>query len=283
LGDKQLVADIEADAQIMNVLRGCEAVAVASSEEQPEDILLHPEGSFSVAFDPLDGSSIIAANWAVGSIFAVFPGNGFIHRSGRDQIAAAYAVHGPRTVLVLARPQGASTANFNLTPHDDGGPAEKSVSNPCVVQEYVMVNDDKWVLNRDNVKIEPRKKVFAPANLRASADNAAYGALVTELMKERYTLRYSGGMVPDVHHIVAKGGGVFCNPRSASAPAKLRCLYEVLPLAFVVEAAGGGSTTDGENSALDVVLRGHDDRSTVCLGSIEEVQRSRMAMGAGSG
>jgi sedoheptulose-bisphosphatase len=65
LGDKQLVADVEADAKIMAALQSCGAVEVASSEEQPTDILLGGHG-FSVAFDPLDGSSIIAANWAVG-------------------------------------------------------------------------------------------------------------------------------------------------------------------------------------------------------------------------
>lgn len=65
LGDKQLVADVEADGRIMAALRGCDAVATASSEEQPEDLTLGGSG-YSVAFDPLDGSSIIAANWAVG-------------------------------------------------------------------------------------------------------------------------------------------------------------------------------------------------------------------------
>lgn len=36
-----------------------------------------------------------------------------------------------------------------------------------------------------------------------------------------------------------QGGGVFCNPASPGAPAKLRVLYECWPLAFVIEAAGG--------------------------------------------
>lgn len=59
------MADIEADNHIMTALRKCPAVAVASSEEQPEDLQLGGAG-YSVAFDPLDGSSIIGANWAVG-------------------------------------------------------------------------------------------------------------------------------------------------------------------------------------------------------------------------
>ena len=47
-------------------------------------------------------------------------------------------------------------------------------------------------------------QLFAPANLRATADNPAYGELVRHWMEQRYTLRYSGGMVPDVNHIFAK-------------------------------------------------------------------------------
>jgi sedoheptulose-bisphosphatase len=56
-----------------------------------------------VAFDPLDGSSIVDANFAVGSIFGVWPDGPLVGRSGREQVAAAYAIYGPRTTLVLAR------------------------------------------------------------------------------------------------------------------------------------------------------------------------------------
>ena len=58
-----------------------------------------------MAFDPLDGSSIVDANFAVGSIFGIWPGDGLLGRRGRDQAAAAYAVYGPRTILVIALPQ----------------------------------------------------------------------------------------------------------------------------------------------------------------------------------
>jgi hypothetical protein len=47
-------------------------------------------------------------------------------------------------------------------------------------------------------------QVFAPANLRAAADNAAYMDLVSSFISQKYTLRYTGGFVPDVHHILTK-------------------------------------------------------------------------------
>lgn len=264
LGDKQLVADVAADAKVMAALAACGAVATGSSEEQPSDHALGGQG-YSVAWDPLDGSSIIGANWAVGSVFGVWPGDWLVGRPGREQVAAAYAVHGPKTVLVLARPVAGADAAAGL-----------------VVQEFMHDPSAGWLLSRGDVRIPSSKKVFAPANLRASADNEAYRVLVQAWMAERYTLRYSGGMVPDMHHILAKGGGVFCNPASAAAPPKLRLLYEVLPLAFVVEAAGGASF-DGRGSALDAAPPSHDARGVVCLGSAAEVERCAPAMRAGTG
>lgn len=59
---------------------------------------------YCVAFDPLDGSSVLGADFAVGSIFGVWPGEDLSGLKGRDQVAAAYAVYGPRTVLVMATP-----------------------------------------------------------------------------------------------------------------------------------------------------------------------------------
>lgn len=58
---------------------------------------------FSVAFDPLDGSSVIDANFAVGSIFAIFSGREFIRQRIADQRAACMATYGPRTTIIVRR------------------------------------------------------------------------------------------------------------------------------------------------------------------------------------
>jgi fructose-1,6-bisphosphatase len=64
-------------------------------------------------------------------------------------------------------------------------------------------------------------------------------------------LNNSGAMVPDVHHMISKGGGLFLSPGSAAAPPKLRLLFEACPMAYVVEAAGGASSdADGLQSLL---------------------------------
>ena len=71
----------------------------------------------------------------------------------------------------------------------------------------------------------------------------------------------------------AQGGGVFCSPVSATAPAKLRLLYECAPLAFVVEAAGGASQ-DGHGSSLARRIKSSADRSAISLGSQSDVAKS---------
>lgn len=48
-------------------------------------------------------------------------------------------------------------------------------------------------------------------------------------------IRYTGGMVPDVFQIIVKEKGVFTNVTSPSTKAKLRILFEVAPLALMVE------------------------------------------------
>ena len=44
-------------------------------------------------------------------------------------------------------------------------------------------------------------KMFSPGNLRASFDNPEYEKLISYWVGEKYTLRYTGGMVPDVFQV----------------------------------------------------------------------------------
>ena len=74
---------------------------------------------------------------------------------------------------------------------------------------------------------------------------------------------------------------MFLNPVAASAPAKLRLLYECAPLAYIVEAAGGAST-DGAQSCtlLDAPINALDARTAICLGSVSEVHRAQHCLHA---
>jgi len=85
-------------------------------------------------------------------------------------------------------------------------------------------------------------------------------------------------MVPDVNQIMVKGKGVFVNAESKAAKAKLRLLYEVAPIGYVIEKAGGKSS-DGEQSVLNIEVVGTEDRTQVAYGSAGEVDRFEQLVG----
>jgi len=260
-GDEQLHLDIDSDNAVFAAIRASQVFWIAASEETPVETNVGPASGlatgnmFSLGFDPLDGSSIIDANFSVGSIFGIWPGKGVLGRKGSEQVASAVAVHGPRTTLCIAL--GASAV---------------STQKPIVLEVTLVHNRHTWELSRDAIHIQDEGKVFAPGNLRATNDNPQYNALVQHWISNRYTLPYSGVMVPDVYHIFAKSKGVFSNVSSEKAKAKLRLLYEVAPLGFMVECAGGVTTHEAhDQSVLDIPIEDLDQRLGVCFGSAKEV------------
>ena len=244
-GDEQLALDVFADQVVFEELEKSGVVAVAASEEQSEEKVLNEKGEFTTACDPLDGSSLVDVNLAVGTIFGIWHGKKIIGKTGRDMVAAGYAVYGPRTTFVIAI---------------DSKPAE-----------FTLQRNGEWDLTLEKMEIG-EGKLFAPGNLRACAENKEYLTLLDFWAENGYQLRYSGGMVPDIHQILIKGKGIFSYPGSESCPAKLRLVYECAPLAYVVEKAGGASS-DLEKSILDQEIQNLEQRTVVALGSKEEVDR----------
>jgi sedoheptulose-bisphosphatase len=113
-------------------------------------------------------------------------------------------------------------------------------------------------------------KMFSPGNLRATFDNPAYEKLINHYITEKYTLRYTGGMVPDVFQIIVKEKGVFTNITSPSSKAKLRILFEAAPIGLLIENAGGASSMEGK-SILDIPIEAYDQRTQIMYGSKGEI------------
>lgn len=253
-GDEQLAVDMLANNLLFEALKHSHFCKYACSEEIPElqDMGGPVEGGFSVAFDPLDGSSIVDTNFTVGTIFGVWPGDKLIGVTGREQVAAAMGVLGPRTTYVLALKDFPGT------------------------HEFLLLDEGKWQHVKETHEIG-EGKLFSPGNLRATFDNANYAKLVDYYVREKYTLRYTGGMVPDVNQIIVKEKGIFTNVTSPTAKAKLRLLFEVAPLGLLIENAGGYSS-DGYKSVLDKVVENIDDRTQVAYGSKNEIIRFEETM-----
>jgi sedoheptulose-bisphosphatase len=248
-GDVQLTVDVIADQLMWDAVHASELVKEAASEEEPVVKQIKPNGKYVVCWDPLDGSSIVDNNWAVGTMIGIWSTKtGLLGATGRDQVTSIIALYGPRTTVLVKL--------------DDG------------VYEFTLAEGNKWICSRAKITIEKSAKIFAPANLRAAQDVSGYQDLVNYWMKERYTLRYSGGLVPDVYQQFTKRQGVFSNPTSKNAPAKLRIAFEAAPFGLLVEAAGG-KTSDGVTggSILDVKITAVDQRTALCIGSADEVDR----------
>ncbi|KAF1966960.1 sedoheptulose-1,7-bisphosphatase [Bimuria novae-zelandiae CBS 107.79] len=283
-GDNQLNVDLATNEVIHKALRTCPSILSASSEEDAgESPVQHtapspstsPSASketYAVAFDPLDGSSIIPANWSVGTIIGVWDGSTALRVRAREkQIAAILGVLGPRTTAIVAvRLPGSASASPAPLCFEVGLPAP---------------NADIHVL-RETVKFAPHDEIktryFAPANLRAAAQDSAYKSLLDYFIASEYTLRYSGGLVPDVYHAFVKGHGVYVSPVTEKSKAKLRVLYEVAPIALIVECAGGRAVDAGTGEGiLEKRVEDVDDRSGLVCGTSEEVELvMRMLKGA---
>ncbi|KAK4448394.1 sedoheptulose-1,7-bisphosphatase [Podospora aff. communis PSN243] len=269
-GDEQLNVDVIAENHIREALAKCPSVKVASSEEDPvERCVIHscpvPDASsdteqYTVAFDPLDGSSIIAPNWTVGTIIGVWDSgeSALGQRPDDKQIASILGVFGPRTTAIIAiRMPGYTGTCFEV------GLSESEAG--------------IWELVRPSVRLgdaaAQKIRYFAPANLRAAAEDENYMGLVNYYIMNKYTLRYSGGLVPDVVHALVKGHGIYLSPVTIASKAKLRRLYELCPLAMVVECAGGSAVDLATGSRiLAQAVKTCDERGGIVCGTIEEVQ-----------
>ncbi|KAH8162079.1 hypothetical protein CIB48_g6180 [Xylaria polymorpha] len=271
-GDAQLNVDVLAEQFFREEMAACPAIVAASSEEDPvetqsttpgdeEEEEEGEESYYAVAFDPLDGSSIIAPNWAVGSILGIWAGRTALRQDPSRQVAAVLGVYGPRTTAVVAvRVPGRENAAVCL----EVGVTE---SGSCeIVRDLTLRNT------------EIKTRYFAPANLRAASEDPRYLALVTRYIAERYTLRYSGGLVPDVVHALVKGHGVYLSPVTAGSKAKLRRAFELLPVALVVECAGGAAIdpADGRR-VLETPLNHLDETAGLVCGTAEEVEKVKAA------
>jgi sedoheptulose-bisphosphatase len=253
-GDDVLSVDLLADDCISRHLQQCPQVAAFCSEERPTltrtgNLRQGGGAGYCVAFDPLDGSSVIPCNFAVGSIFGVWRGDDFVGQRVKDIVASVVVVYGPRTAMFL------SHRNF-------GG-----------VVEFLLERDGSWVrISETPLVVRKDATIFAPGNLRAVAVLPWYRRIVVDYMNKGTTLRYTGGMVPDVCQILIKGNGVFMTPESPKHKVKLRVLFECGPMAFMLQCAGGYSTT-GLGDYMDVIITELHQRSPIALGSSNDVRR----------
>lgn len=257
-GESQLAADAYADDLLVDRIGSIDGVAGYASEEAQavEDV---GEGGFHVAVDPLDGSSNLKSNNAMGTIVGVYDEP--LPARGTDLVAAGYVLYGPITTMVVAR---------------DGRVREEVIhgrgSEPDVDREGA--DGQREVVN-DDVTLSAEPTVYGFGG-RVPDWPAPFEAYVREIESE-LKLRYGGAMVGDVNQVLTYGG-IFAYPALESSPeGKLRLQFEGNPVAYVIETAGGASST-GDGSILEVVPADLHQRVPVHVGNAALIDRLEDAL-----
>jgi len=247
-GEEQLALDVLSDRIIKKRLIHSGVVCNMVSEEMEDiyEVTEQREGLYSVAYDPLDGSSLVDVNLAVGTIVSIFEGCDLL-QAGRKQVAAMYILYGPRVSLVYSVGNG--------------------------VHEFTMNSLMEFTLTRENITMKPTGDIHSPGGLRNKYGEGVE-KFVRHLEEKGSKLRYSGGFVPDINQILMKGKGIFMYPALNGSPnGKLRVLYELNPMAFLVEHAGGAAST-GSIPVLDLVPESLDQRAPIFIGCRDDVAKA---------
>ena len=254
-GEAQIRMDVISNEVIMRVLGSRSSIAVLGSEEDHEPTILRKGsegGKYCVLFDPLDGSSNLDTAVGVGTIFTVLKNDPNIPgametvcQRGSDQIAAGYVLYGSSTVFMLTTGHG--THMFELD---------------TSVGSFLLVKRD--------LQIPAANKVYSVNEANLEGFPKGYRDYVAWTHNNQYSSRYIGSMVADVHRTLVNGG-VFLYPPTKKHPSgKLRLLYEANPMSFLMEQAGGKSTT-GSQRTMNVVPKQLHERTPLVMGSPDEV------------
>ena len=261
-GEDQKKLDVLANDLLLDALAKNAHCAGVASEELDDATPANADGSLLVLFDPLDGSSNIDINMAVGTIFSILPyqrqgqvsENSDFLQAGNQQLAAGYLLYGTSTVLALTITD--SVVMFSLDP---------DTNEYVLIQENIQIDADtsEYAINASNYR-------YWRAPMQQYIDELIAGE--TGVRGRDFNMRWVAAMVGDVHRILCRGG-LFTYPfdtKYANKAGKLRLMYEANPMSLLIERAGGAAT-DAVNRILDIEPTDIHQRIPVVLGSKNEV------------
>ena len=262
-GEEQKKLDVLANDLLLDALAKNSHCAGVASEELDDATPANADGSLLVLFDPLDGSSNIDINMAVGTIFSILPyqrqgqisENSDFLQAGNQQLAAGYLLYGTSTVLALTITD--NVVMFSLDP---------DTNDYVLIEENVTIDADtsEYAINASNYR-------YWRAPMQQYIDELIAGK--TGVRDRDFNTRWVAAMVGDVHRILCRGG-LFTYPfdtKDANKAGKLRLMYEANPMSLLIERAGGAAT-DAVNRILDIAPTDIHQRVPVVLGSKNEVE-----------
>ena len=261
-GEAQKKLDVVSDELFVRGIEWSGLVGALVSEEKEDVHFVEGRGRLALVFDPLDGSSNIDVNVAVGTIFSVLalpegPASAAsVLQPGTRQLAAGYAIYGPSTQLIVT--VGTGTHGFTL---------DREIGNFVLTHPDIRIPAEtaEYSINASN------RRFWEPPVARY-IDECKAGR---EGPRGRdFNTRWVASLVADVHRVLMRGG-IYLYPRDqkeANRQGRLRLMYEANPIAMLIEQAGGAAST-GRGRILDVVPERLHQRVPVIVGSQAEVAR----------
>ncbi|MFZ7135729.1 class 1 fructose-bisphosphatase [Avibacterium avium] len=270
-GEVQMKLDLFAHNTMKQALIAREEVAGFASEEEENFVAFDTErgrnAKYVILTDPLDGSSNIDVNVAVGTIFSIYRRVSPIGtpvtledflQPGHRQVAAGYIVYGSSTMLVYTTGNGVN--GFTYDP---------SLGVFCLSHENIQMPATGKIYS-----INEGQYLKFPLGVKKYIK---YCQEEDKATQRPYTSRYIGSLVSDFHRNLLKGG-IYIYPSATNYPnGKLRLLYEGNPMAFLAEQAGG-LATDGYQRILDIQPTELHQRSPFFVGSKEMVEKAQSFM-----
>ncbi len=268
-GETQKKLDVISNEVMINALEWTGHLAGMASEEMDDPLPIpaaYPKGKYLILFDPLDGSSNIDINVSVGTIFSILRApdgceqlsvDDFLQQ-GTEQVCAGYAVYGPASMFILTTGHGVN--GFTL---------DRSIG------EFILTHPDMRIPEQTSeFAINMSNQRFWDSPVKRYVDECVQGK--NGPRGKDFNMRWVASMVAEVHRILTRGG-VFMYPidsklRSKGQAGKLRLMYEANPMSFVIEQAGGSSST-GLERIMEIAPSNLHQRVPVILGSKSEVAR----------
>ncbi|XP_027332617.1 fructose-1,6-bisphosphatase, cytosolic-like [Abrus precatorius] len=260
-GEEQKKLDVLSNEVFVKALISSGRTCLLVSEEIEEAIFVPSthRGKYIVVFDPLDGSSNIDCGVSIGTIFGIYMVKDEAKVSledalqpGSGMLAAGYCMYGSSCTFVLSTGNGVN--GFTLDP-----------------------SLGEFILTHTNIKIPRKGKIYSVNEGNAKNWDEPTAKYVEKCKFPQdglppKSLRYIGSMVADIHRTLLYGG-IFMYPADVKSPnGKLRLLYEVFPMSYLMEQAGGQAFT-GKQRALDLVPKKIHERSPIFLGSYDEIEQ----------
>jgi fructose-1,6-bisphosphatase I len=256
-GEDQQKLDVVADVRFTRAItNGGEVCAIISEEHDDMIDTGNHKGKYIMAMDPLDGSSNIDVNVAVGTIFSIYrrlspigtpPDLADVLQKGSRQVAAGYILYGSSTMLVYTTGHGV----FGFTYEPSLG---------------------EYYLSHANMRIPATGSIYSCNEANMHTFPEPVRQVIDNMRQEGASSRYIGSFVADFHRNLFKGG-IFMYPETAKSPkGKLRLMYECNPMAFLIEQAGG-LATDGNRRILDIEPTNLHQRCPLYVGSKDLVER----------